>query len=319
MAEEFVMMAVTPEMAQTWLNNNNFDRQRSLREHHIFTLAEEMEGGNFIPHSAIVFARLDKQDFLIDGQHRLNAVMLHGKPVNLPILTKIAANLEQVARWYASIDQGLKRSARDAIKAQNLHEELGVSERHAGRLSAAVKLIASGFQEVGKGQALRVAGRSNIVVSDLMRDWAAESKQYYELIAGGEAANLYLFDRAAVIACALLTLRYQQEKAATFWRGISQDDGLKREDPRKRLLMWLGLNKEKPTLTARAFAVAWRAWMDGREIEMIRFKTNLPIKIEGIPLDDVTRKSGIASAKLESWREVRAETRSHAEAQSSPA
>ena len=106
MAEEFVMKAVTPEMAQTWLNNNNFDRQRSLREHHIFTLAEEMEGGNFIPHSAIVFARLDKQDFLIDGQHRLNAVMLHGKPVNLPILTKIAANLEQVARWYASIDQG---------------------------------------------------------------------------------------------------------------------------------------------------------------------------------------------------------------------
>jgi hypothetical protein len=177
-----------------------------------------------------------------------------------------------------------------------------MSVHHAAYLTAAVKLIASGFQEAGKG-ALRVAGRSNLVVSDLMRDWSKETLCYYDLIAGGEASTLSLFNRAAVIACALLTLRYQPEKASEFWSGIAADDGLRRDDPRKRLLVWLGLHREKPAMTARAFAVAWRAWIEGRDLELIRFKSTSPIKIEGVPHEEATRESRFSPEILDNWRE----------------
>lgn len=302
---QFEFVSVTPELAKKWLSDNDFARQRVVRDHHILTLAEEIEAGNFIAHSAIVFAQFGQERYLIDGQHRLNAIVLAGKNVSMTILTKIAESKSQIERWYASIDQGLKRSARDAIKAQNIHEELGVSERHAGRLSAAVKLIASGFQEVGKGTAAKTAGRSNLVVSDLMMEWASESREYYSLIAGGEKSRMYLFDRAAVIASALITLRYVPEKAKEFWRGMAQDDGLAREDPRKRFLLWLDENKERPLLTAKAFAVAWRAFCEDRQIALIRFTATQPVKFVGVPLERVIRGTGIELSRIESWRQGR--------------
>ncbi len=304
MPDQINVENVTPAKAEKWLENNNFDRQRALREHHILNLAEEMDEGNFIPHSAIVFAKLGKELYLIDGQHRLHALVLAGVSLNMPILVKPAKSMEQIERWYGCIDQGLKRSTRDAIKAQNLHEELGVSERHAARLSAAVKLIASGFQDGGKGHGMRTGGRSNIAVSDLMREWAKESKQYYSLIAGGEKANIYLFDRAPVIACGLLTLRYNSEKAITFWEGIAQDDGLRREDPRKRFLIWLQENKEKISTTARSFSVAWRNYIEGRELKLLRpTEPSTPLKIMGVPLEEVMKKVPIDPKRLEMFRE----------------
>jgi hypothetical protein len=309
MVEKINVEAITPKKAETWLQNNTFERQRSLREHHVLTLAEEMDEGNFIPHSAIVFAKLGNRLILIDGQHRLNALALAGVTIEMPVLIKNAKSMEQVERWYGCIDQGLKRSPRDAIKAQNLHEELEVSERHAARLSAAVKLIASGFQDGGKGHGIRTGGRSNIAISDLMRDWAKESKQYYSLISGGEKSNAHLFDRSAVIAGGLLTLRYNVEKAITFWEGISQDDGLRREDPRKRFLIWLQENKEKISTTARAFSVAWRAYVEGREIKLLRpTEPTTPLRISGVPLEEVMKKVPIDPKRLETWRGLQNES-----------
>jgi hypothetical protein len=199
----------------------------------------------------------------------------------------------------------LKRSTRDAIKAQNLHEDLGLSERHAGRLSGAVKLIASGFTEGGKGYEKRTAGRSNIVISDLMRDWAKESKQYYGLIAGGEAANMYLFDRAAVIACGLVTLRYCYDQACEFWEAIAKDDGLSAKDARKRFLIWLQKNKERPQTTARAFALAWKAHLDGREMKLLRFDPSAPLNIVGVPLERVSRPTNMDAERLNELRRFR--------------
>jgi hypothetical protein len=171
MNDAFDIVNVTPQQAKEWLENNDFERQRPLREHHVLSLAEEMDAGNFIAHSAIVFARCGDKNYLIDGQHRLNAIVLSDKSVEMTILTKQASSMEQIERWYASIDQGLKRSTRDAIKAQNLHSEIGLSERHAGRMSAAVRLIASGFVDGGKGYTVHARSRSNIVISDLMKEW----------------------------------------------------------------------------------------------------------------------------------------------------
>jgi hypothetical protein len=200
---------------------------------------------------------------------------------------------------------GLKRSARDAIKAQNLHSEIGLSERNAGRLSAAVRLIASGFVDGGKGYTVHARSRSNIVVSDLMKEWAKEGNRYFDLIASGEKANMLVFERAPVMACALLTLRFLPQKAEPFWQDMARDDGLSREDPRKRFLLWLRQHKAKPAQVARAFAIAWKAWVEERTIELIRFSGRSPLRLQNIDLDAVQIKPTINNETLDTWRDVR--------------
>jgi hypothetical protein len=280
---------VTPELAEEWLENP-FERQRALRDHHVILLAEEMEAGTFIPHSAVVFAELDGKSYLIDGQHRLKAISLYGQPVKMPVIRRGAISMKQIEEWYSSIDQGLRRTAHDAIRAQGLSGELGISETHAGRLSGAVRLIASEFIDmtagVGKDKHIRMRGaRSNALVSELLRAWAPEAKTYFELVHGGEAANMYLFLRASVIACGLLTIRHSPEKAREFWLGVARDDGLRAHDPRKRLLNWLRNGKRiRPGNAARGFAVAWRAFLEGKELQLIRFDQSKPIEIAMVPL-----------------------------------
>jgi hypothetical protein len=284
------VIEITPELAEQWLANP-FDRQRALRDHHVILLAEEMEAGSFIPHSFVVFAELDGKRYLIDGQHRLKAISLYGRPVIMPVMRKAASSMKQIEEWYASIDQGLRRTAHDAIRAQGLSGELGLSETHAGRLSGAVRLIASEFIDmtagVGKDKHVRMRGaRSNALVSELLRRWAPEARTYFELVHGGETANMYLFLRAPVIACALLTIRHKPDKAREFWSGMARDDGLRAHDPRKRFLHWLRNGKRiRPGTAARGFAVAWRAYLDDRELQLIRIvDQSKPVEIEGVPL-----------------------------------
>jgi hypothetical protein len=288
---------ITPELAKEWLTQGEFQHQRAIRQHHVILLAEEMDAGTFIPHSAIVFAELEDKSYLIDGQHRLEAIWLYGKPVKMPVMRRAATSMKQIQEWYASIDQGLRRTAHDAIKAQALSGELGINDTQAGRVSGAVRLIASGFIDmtagVGKDKHIRMRGaRSNALVSELLREWAAEAKTYFELVQGGETTNSHLFLRAPVIACALLTLRYMPEKARVFWHELARDDGLRAHDPQKRFLNWLRSGKRiRPGNSVRGFAVAWRAFLEGKELQLIRFDQSKPIEIMGVPLAEEVEKA----------------------------
>jgi hypothetical protein len=142
---------------------------------------------------------------------------------------------------------------------------------------------------------------------------ANEGKRYFELIASGEKANMLVFERAPVMACALLTIRFIPEKAEPFWQDMARDDGLSREDPRKRFLLWLRQqHKAKPIHVARAFAVAWKAWVEGRTIELIRFSGTSRLKLQNINLDAVQVKQTIDDETLDTWRNVRKGTSSPA-------
>jgi hypothetical protein len=287
---EHAFIEITPELAEQWLANP-FEHQRGLRDHHVFLLAQEMEAGTFIPHSAIVFAELEGKSYLIDGQHRLKAISLYSRPVKMPVMRRAARSMKQIQEWYSSIDQGLRRTAHDAIRAQGLSGELGINDTYASRLSGAVRLIASGFLDMtagtGKDKNVRVRGaRSNAFVSELLRRWAPEARAYFELVHGGESTNMHLFQRAPVIACGLLTIRYAPEKAQEFWSGMAQDDGLRAHDPRKRFLNWLRNGKRMgPGKAARGFAVAWRAFLEDKELQLIRFEPSKPLEIQSVDLE----------------------------------
>ena len=95
---------ITPAKAQEWLKHQHND-QRKLREGWVVTMAMDMESGNWREsHQGIAF---DWNGNLLDGQHRLNAIILANVPVKMMVTRDLDPNTFQVT------DAGHSRSLAD--------------------------------------------------------------------------------------------------------------------------------------------------------------------------------------------------------------
>lgn len=93
---------VTPYMAHKWLQNNKVNRplRKSVIERYAFMLSN---GGWDLTHQGIAFG---KNDALLDGQHRLSAIVLTKKAVCL----QVNFGLPYESGLMLNIDRGLMRS-----------------------------------------------------------------------------------------------------------------------------------------------------------------------------------------------------------------
>lgn len=92
---------VTPEMAATWLTTSKGNR--SIRETQISQYARKMAGGVWIPNGESI--QFDSDGHLIDGHHRLRAVIRAGVPVEFLVVYGVSP--------LAPIDEGRARTASD--------------------------------------------------------------------------------------------------------------------------------------------------------------------------------------------------------------
>jgi hypothetical protein len=98
---------ITPQIAATYMERN-FDRNRSLRKGWIATLKQVMAAGEFRPtHQGIAF---DEQGHLIDGQHRLQAVIESGISVWLLVARDVPRDA------VLTIDLHARRNPADQIR-----------------------------------------------------------------------------------------------------------------------------------------------------------------------------------------------------------
>lgn len=77
-----VTVLVTPELALSLLGKNR-KNQRPLAARRVREMARAMKTGGWISNGDVI--RIDKNGSLIDGQHRLSAVVLANIPVELEI------------------------------------------------------------------------------------------------------------------------------------------------------------------------------------------------------------------------------------------
>ena len=93
---------VTPEKAQEWLKLNP-SNNRTISVRMVSRYARDMAEGRWNrTHQGIAF---DVNGDLVDGQHRLHAVVQAGVPVHMLVVRGLGVDLR------ASIDQGLSRTA----------------------------------------------------------------------------------------------------------------------------------------------------------------------------------------------------------------
>jgi hypothetical protein len=98
------IMNVTPQMAENWLEQNS-DRNRKLREAKVAQYVADILAGRWrLSDQAISF---DINEALVNGQHRLHAVVRADKP----ILSLVMKNLPTEAMLV--LDGGMKRSTDD--------------------------------------------------------------------------------------------------------------------------------------------------------------------------------------------------------------
>jgi len=78
---QFKVMQVTPEIAASWLDNNGMNRK--ISKAHTSKLADVMNRGKWVLNGQSI--SFDENGRLLDGQHRLSAVVMSGKTVQMTI------------------------------------------------------------------------------------------------------------------------------------------------------------------------------------------------------------------------------------------
>lgn len=283
-------VGVTPEIATYWLKNYQYDRQRPLRDFQVDRLVESMRMGSFKLSEVKFVGTPSGKFYLINGQHRLHAILKYNKPVLLQITTIMVDHYNDVAQYYVTEDRGLARTLPDTYTALDLPDRLGVSRSAIPPLSAALLYISANLHG-GQAQTIRkkITDQRRI---DLLQEWRKEIREVYQYCPRGVKGRLpATFWVNTALAIQLITLRYQNILAREFWTKTLSQEGLIRGMPAYALSHYCQV-RPKVTSTmdqeyvARAFALSWNHFFRKSSVFLIqpgRMDFSKPFEILGTP------------------------------------
>lgn len=283
------LVTITPELARRISLECGYERQRGVRPMHASVMAAAMRKKEWTSGTQLHFARMsDGWLRLLNGQHRLTAVMEANCPVEFQILVTDCKNETEVARLYRRHDRGAAaRTIEDMLRAEGLPGKYGLTGYFARGVFNAALIIAAGFafsHRIAKTDPYLY--RSDEARLRLCQPWWQLAEEFSEMINKGDARVKKHLSAGPAMAVALVTLRDQPTKAEPFWRGLANNDGLKRGDPRASYLNYLNVGRAKlgGFAAAKGVSIAWNAFYAGRRLEFIRL-TDSPIRIDGCEIE----------------------------------
>lgn len=264
-------LRIGSQFAKYILADMNYVRQRRITTDHVGKLAYQMKAGKWTPGSQIAFVRLpDGSMHLINGQHRLHAVIDSGMEIEFQILIVDVSSVDELHESYWKQDGVLQiRTNHQILKSAGKAEEYEIQKRTAVAVYSAGPIIAhkldipSAFRE-GLGTP---DGRL-----EAAHPWWKQAKIYDELIKPAPKPVKRRLLNASVTAVALITLKAQEDKAREFWSGIAKNDGLAKSDPRSTLI-WALISKNMKGSAGSILAitcVAWNHFYLGSEVSILR-------------------------------------------------
>lgn len=285
-----VCTTITPERAATILAETGNETQRHLRQHHVTFLADEMRRGRFKQRTLIVIG-WDKErgrHMLLDGQHRLMAVVKSDLPQEFLISYEDYQSTDSARRAYTVIDQGMRRTPYDKFSALGLTDRFGMSAELMNKFAAACKFIMMNF------------GSSKVFVHDddlvgMMNFYAAGCQMYHDDIYN-KAVDRPAMLRAATLGVVLPCYTSpHREKARVFWTGAASGFDMGEGDLRMlafRHIISTGMpgrthNKRKmvrAAYSARYLARCYSLWMVGEQRSFVKIEDETgPMFIFGTP------------------------------------
>jgi len=199
---------VTPELAREWLTKNH-PQNRPIRETRVRMYAEEMSAGRWrVTHQGVAF---DSDGALIDGQHRLMAIVRTGAATHMMVTRGLLVDT------FALLDQGAFRSAADILRLPTWHV-------------AALRCLMT-LEHYDSNFASRVRPR----------DLETRFKQGVEVIAHLRSLNLSNngFTIAPIVGALSYAHPVDPEIVENFFGQVVRGEMLERNDPAYRLRAWV--------------------------------------------------------------------------------
>ena len=126
------IVTITPAQASSWLDANKF-HNRNLSDRNVDRIARDIKAGKWVFDGNPI--RFDKENNILDGQHRLWAIVKSGKTVKSAVIR----GLENEAKMV--IDSGKSRSNTDFLHFQGYQN---------ASVLAAVARLSIGYKDNGK-------------------------------------------------------------------------------------------------------------------------------------------------------------------------
>lgn len=240
---------VTPGLAREWLGRN--EGNRNLKQLKIAAYVRDILAGKWMVTGEAI--KFDWNGRLIDGQNRLHAIIKANKPVVLLVVRGLDPDSQKV------LDTGAKRSAADALKMSDHHNNPGV-------LAAAIRLLIAW----DSGVLVDAYSRAPEVTHSEVLDFYAEHDGLDSAVAmSSRWAKAIGATPGPLTACIFLTSAVDADASFRFFQSLAELDLGGKGDPRAALYTRLqSLRNEKHIPAQQVYFIvrAWNAWRGGKRV-----------------------------------------------------
>jgi hypothetical protein len=256
------VQTITPARAEEMLAANTANRPLSRPT--VRSFAEAMRRGDWlVTHQGIAF---DTEGVLVDGQHRLAAVIEADMPVEMTVFTEVEPHTFDV------LDTGKRRNAADVLAIEG--------EKSSTTLAAMVRTV---WLYYNRPDASWSGGAAAVTNHQIVQTLAGHPKLRDYVDLGERISTETGMMKAAAGASAYLVEQANRGKKAKLARwhdGIIEGAGLRRNDPRLvfRRTMF-GMARRQGAVQRRRdtrehvalYLKAFNAWAAGEPLSHLRF------------------------------------------------
>jgi hypothetical protein len=255
------VQTITPARAAEWLEANTTNRPLSRPA--VRSFAEAMRRGEWlVTHQGIAF---DVNGVLVDGQHRLAAIIEADLPVELTVFTDVAEGTFDV------LDTGKRRTAADVLAIEG--------EKNSTMLAAMVRTVWLYHNRPDLTWTGGAAAVSNHQIVQTLED----NPKLRDLLGLGEqiATATGMIKSAAGAASYLVERANRRADLTPWYEGIIDGAGLRKGDPRlqfRRVMFNMARRQTGQPLRRRdtrehlaLYLKAFNAWQTDDTLSQLRF------------------------------------------------
>ncbi len=245
------VVEVTPRTAAEWLTLNR--RNRRARTLLVSKYAADMAAGQWRMAGEPI--KFDTSGNLLDGQHRLSAVMLSGATVTMLVVRGLPPESQAV------MDSGSARTAGDQLGM------LGYA-RNPQTLAAAARLVLLW----NRGYLFKSTKAQIVTNSDILAFVDANPDRTDAVEVGMRVHRRVRSGPGATCAAVFLTTRSAPAESGQFWASVRDDATFASGSPIQAMLNRFGEARRAgaavtPAQSFSAQIRTWNAWREGRSLQ----------------------------------------------------
>lgn len=259
---------VDPKTADYILQNHRYAHQRPAGTKNIESLADMMRNGEFLKDSTLYLAKFQGKSYLLNGQHRLNAIKESLSTIRFQLNFYDCKTKEEVHEHYLRIDNHKRRGFGDV--ANETREDIGCQRGHFQSIGRACALIATHFRPEGGNNRLdeKKNFSDHLTKEQNVIGRIQESREVMAIIRGERKEHTSLIMNSNILAVVLITLGAQKNLAENFWKNVIAKNHANYGTPADTLYDWLNKKKDGRfrNKSHHSAILAWNRYYNGRKL-----------------------------------------------------